>query len=295
MHALARPLPLALLAAALWVPFNTQAQITGKFGDCDPVIHDKLVGAEWRSPSACEVSFDAYARKGITAALQPVIDSFTAQGWQIVRKVETQSLTSIPRHTETKPFQLTEQQMHQGGAFYIALALPQNSPTYQKYNQATMDLMAKAIAQAQSGKNPNMDAANAAARALEENTSITISVSINQASTGIVNFKAGHTLKPLPGGGYTLEVPYTQSPSGGDITASQRVTFAFLGAWAAAPTTKPSGTGEDLQVNGALNSSPANLMKVQNIRIRIQGGTAQAQRVLSLINWNLLGQLIAGI
>lgn len=299
MHGPARTalllLSTAILINAAATPVAAQkAAITGSFGNCDAVIHDKLVGAEWRSPSECEVKFDAYVRQGLTAALQPAIDALAAQGWQVSRQVESQSLTSIPRHTETKPFQMTEQQMHQGGAFFVSLRLPESSPIYQRYNQAAMDAMQKVMAAVQAGKNPQMEAANDAARVLGENTTVEISVAINLGSQGMSNFKTGHTVKPLPGGGYTVEVPYTQAPTGGDITASQRVTFVFLGAWAAAPTSRASGEGEEIQVKGNLSLAAADLMKVQNVRIRIQGGTGQAQQVLRTINWNALQQLMAG-
>ena len=288
-------LSLTILVCTAATPSAAQkALITGSFGNCDAVIHDKLVGAEWRSPSDCEVKFDAYVREGLTAALQPAIDGLTDQGWRIGRSVEGQSLTSIPRHTEAKPFQMTEQQMHQGGAFYVSLGLPESSPVYERYNQAAMDAMQKVMAAAQAGKNPRMDAANEATRALGENTRIEISVAINLASQGMSNFKTGHTVRPLPGGGYTVEVPYMQAPTGGDTTASQRVTFAFLGAWAPAPTSKAEGDGEEIQVKGNLSMAATDLMKVQNVRIRIQGGTAQAQQVLAKINWGALKELMAG-
>lgn len=267
---------------------------TGSFGDCDAAIHDKLAGAEWRSPSECEVKFDAYARKGLTAAMRPVIDGLTAQGWKVAAAVETQSLTSIPRHTESKPFQLTEQGMHQGGAFFVSFGLPESSPVFEKYNQAAMDAMKAAMAQMQADKNPSMDAANEASRPLEENTKLNISVAINQASAGISSFKAQHTVKPLAGGGYSIEVPYAQPPSGGGPDGAQRVTYVFLGAWAAAPTSTLAGEGEDIHVKGNLDSSAPKLLAVQNIRIRIQGGTATAQQVLKLLDWNALQALMTG-
>jgi hypothetical protein len=270
----------------------TAEKPTGMFGNCDPAIHDKLAGAEWRSPSGCEVIFDAYARKGLTAAIEPVIDGLTAQGWKVISSVEAQSLTSIPRHTESKPFQLTEQSMHQGGAFFVSLGLPESSPIYQRLSQAAMAEMQKAITAAQAGKALPMDEATDAARALDENTKIGISVAINLSGAGISNFKGGHTVTPLPGGGYAIEVPYAQSPGGGDITAAQHVTCVFLGAWGPAPASTQSGGDENIQVKGALN--PAKLLAVQNIRIRIQGGPAQAQQVIKLINWNALQALMEG-
>jgi len=272
----------------------TAERPTGTFGNCDPAIHDKLAGAEWRSPSDCEVKFDAYVRNGLTAAMQPVIDGLTAQGWKVTSEVETQPLTSIPRHTESKPFQLTEQGMHQGGAFFVSLALPESSPIYQSYNQAAMDEMTKVVAAAQAGKNLPMDKAAEASRALEEDTKIGIRVAINSGGAGMVNFKTGHTVKPLPGGGFTLEVPYEQPPGGGGPDGAQRILHVFFGAWAAAPTSKPSGAGEDIAVKATLDASPANLLKVQNVSIRIQAGTEQAQQLIKLIDWGALQALTAG-
>ena len=143
MHKLPQAVHLFLLAYLIAVPRTMVGQTTGTFGSCDPVIHDQLAGAEWRSPSECEVKFDAYVRQGLTAALQPVIDNLTANRWSLARHVELQSLTSIPRHTETKPFQLNEQQMHQNGAFYLEFSLDQSSPLFQQYDQPVQASMKK--------------------------------------------------------------------------------------------------------------------------------------------------------
>lgn len=125
MHKVSHSALLFLFACLFTAPRTIAAQKTGTFGTCDPVIHDQLVGAEWRSLSECEVKFDSYVRSGLTAALQPVIHNLTAYSWSLAHHVELQSLTSIPRHTETKPFQLNEQQMHQNGAFYLQFTLDQ--------------------------------------------------------------------------------------------------------------------------------------------------------------------------
>ena len=267
---------------------------SGTFGQCDPEIHDKLAGAEWRSPSECEVNFDAYVRKGLAAAMQPVIDNLTGQNWKVTGLVEAQSLTSIPRHTESKPFQLVEQSMHQGGAFHVSFSLDQNSPIYQRYNQAPMDEAGKVVAAAQAGKNVPMDASIEAAQVLEENTRIGIDVRINAPSVGVTSFKAEHTTRSLPDGGFVVEVPHAQRPSGGGLDSAQRVFYVFLGAWSPAPVSRVAGEGEEITVKGNLNLSASALLKVQNIAIRIQAGTAQAEQVLKRINWTMLHQLLAG-
>lgn len=264
-----------------------------EFGNCDPAIHDKLVGAEWRTPSDCEVKFNDFVRKALASALKPAIDDLTSHGWIVSRQFQIQPISSIPRHTEAKPFQLVEQEMHQGGEFYVSLGLPESSPVYQRLNQVTVEAMQRAISQAQAGRAVSMDSANDAARALDENTRIGLSVLINQASAGISNFKGGHTVTPLSGGGFAIEVPFTQAPTGGDITASQRVTFVFIGAWGPSPAGAQSGGSETIQVKGNLDSSAKNLMKVQNIRIRIQGGRDQAQELINHIDWVALRRLMA--
>jgi hypothetical protein len=294
----ARIASILLLAAFPAAGHHVAAQTTGTFGNCDPQIHDKLVGAEWRSPSDCEVKFDAYVRKGLTATLQPVIDSLTAHDWGVTGEVELQSLTSIPRHTENKPFQLAEQQMHQGGAFFVTLGLDKNSPISAQYDQPVQAAMAKFGAALKSmNAADGVAAQNAltdATKAEIEHTEIHISISINLGGVGIPNFKGGHTVWQLPSGGFAVSAPYVQAPTGGDVSAAQGVTYVFLG-----PFTPPSaagpGTGdENIQVKGSLSSAPAKLLSAQNICIRIQTGTDLAKQVIQMIDWNAIKSLLAG-
>jgi hypothetical protein len=273
----------------------TAEKPTGTFGNCDPQIYDRLAGAEWRSPSDCEVKFDAYVRTGLTAALQPTIDSLTAQGWNIASSVETQSLTSIPRHTEDKPFQLAEQQMHQGGAFYISLTLDKNSPIYQHYDSQTQAAMQQMSDQMKAGvasvTKSATDALRDASKEQQEHTTLHIGIAINAASTGIAIFKGGHTVTQLPTGGFMVSAPYVQPPGGGGEDGAQRVTYVFLGSFTP-PAAAASSGPENVQVKATLNS--ARLLSVQTIRIRIQCGTDLAQQVIQLIDWSALQNLMAG-
>jgi hypothetical protein len=273
----------------------TAEKPTGTFGNCDPQIYDRLAGAEWRSPSDCEVKFDAYVRKGLAAALQPVIDTLTAQGWNITSAVETQSLTSIPRHTEDKPFQLAEQQMHQGGAFYVSLALDKSSPVYQQYDSRTQVAMQQMAEQMKAGvasvTKSTTDALRNAAKEQEEHTTLQIGIAINAAGTGITIFKGGHTVTPLPTGGFAVSAPFVQPPGGGGEDGAQRVTYVFLGPFTQ-PAAAASSGPETVQVKATLNN--ARLMSVQTIRIRIQSGTDLAQQLIKLIDWSALQNLMEG-
>ena len=296
MHEFSRSALLFLFACLFTAPSTIAGQTTGPFGTCDPVIHDQLAGAEWRSPSECEVKFDSYVRNGLTVALQPVVDNLTANRWTMARQVELQSLTSIPRHTETKPFQLNEQQMHQNGAFYLEFTLDQNSPVFQQYDQTVQTEMEKLGDALKSMNAANMTAAqNAlqdATKAEVEHTSIRISVSVNSDSVGVSSFKGGHTVTTLPGVGFAVSAPFVQAPTGGDISAAQRVTYVFLGPFTPPPPTGPTTSDEDFQVRGRLSFATGRLLSVQNICIRIQTGTDLAQQIIQLIDWSTLEKLM---
>ena len=298
MHDQARIASIFLLAALPTFAHHLAAQTTGTFGNCDPQIHDQLVGAEWRSPSDCEVKFDAYARKGLTAALQPVIDNLTAHEWGVTGEVELQSLTSIPRHTEGKAFQLAEQQMHQGGAFFITLGLDKNSPIFAQYDQPVQTAMAQFGAALKSMNPADGEAAQAAltaaTKAEVEHTEIHLSVSINLSGVGISTFKGGQTVWQLPSGGFAVSAPFVQAPTGGDESAAQAVTYVFLGPFTPPAAAGPGTGGENIQVKGSLSPAPAKLLSVQNVCIRIQTGTDLAKQVIQLIDWNAIKGLMAG-
>jgi hypothetical protein len=51
-----------------------------RFGDCDPVVHDRLAGAEWRSATECEIKFDSHAREALRNALKPLEPGWAATG-----------------------------------------------------------------------------------------------------------------------------------------------------------------------------------------------------------------------
>ena len=286
-----------LLTCIATAPQNAAGQTTGTFGSCDPVIHDKLVGAEWRSPSECEVKFDAYVRSGLTTALQPVIDNLSSHNWSVTHQVELQSLTSIPRHTETKPYQLDEQQMHQSGPFYVELNLGNNAPIFQQYDQPVQAAMQKFGEALKSQNVADMTAAQntlqAATKAAAEHATIRISVFINSGSVEVSSFKGGHTVATLPGIGFAVSAPFVQAPTGGDISAAQRVTYVFLGSFTPPKPTGAATGDEDIQVKGSLSSAPAKLLSVQNICIRIQTGTELAQQIITLVDWSALKGLMA--
>jgi hypothetical protein len=256
------------------------------FGDCDAQIHDKLAGAEARSPSECEVKFDTYVRQTLVSAVGPVVDSLTKQSWVEIKKPNLGPITAIARNSEKAPYKL--QSTHEG-AVGMSLAMAATSPGYQKYNQPVADAMKKMGA-------GGADAAGAmaemqeAGRTADANTKVTISLSINEAMVGITNFKNGHTVTPVMGG-FAVVVPYAQAATGGDISAAQQATYVFVGAFAPAGSKAGAGGAEQITVAGNLNAGKEQFA-VQNVRIRIQASKELAEQVMGLVDWAAIQRLM---
>jgi hypothetical protein len=259
-------------------------KVGGTFGDCDPVIHDKLVGAEFRSPSACEVKFDQHVRDGLIAAVTPLINSFTAGGWMVDKAPFAGPITSIPRHTESAPFRVKIE---------LELRMSPDNEVYQRLNKASQEAMEKASAQmalALKGGTVDphmMDAATKSVRELADNTLLGITIDTNAPSAGAVAFQGGHTVNELPGGGTVVFLPAAQAPTGGGADAAVSLTWVLLGSWSAPAPVKP-GTGEEnLSVKGGLLPGKP-VLAVQNVYVRIHASRELAERAIQQIDWGKL-------
>lgn len=269
---------------------KSDQKASGAYGNCDPGIHDKLVGAEWRSPSECEVNFDRFIREALPGAFARVEDTLTQGDWEETRKPKFNPLTSIARHSENDPYNL---QSSQDGLIRFQFQLRPGSEQA-KRNEAALAVAGRGFADA-------MKSAAAAeaykaellkvTHATEGSSKIAITVGINSRSLGMVNFQGTYSAVQIPGAGYSLTVPYVQSRTGGDIGASHETTYVFLGNWAPATSTKSGGNDKNIVVKASLNpKAPA--LSVQNIWVEIQANAALAQEVIGLVDWNALKQLL---
>jgi len=265
---------------------------TGGWHDCDAQIHDKMVGAENRSPSECEARFDRHVREALQQAFVPVIAGFTRDDWAVAKEPHMGPVTGMARHSENAPYRLSS--AHEGN-FAIHLALKTDSPAYQRYAEAFQKQMAKMQeAGAKDGGAGSQQAIAQMAQTLtaqEDNTKIEISVSINSSAAGVVNYRGNHELAALPGGGSVLFVPAAQSPTGGGSDAAQGMTWVLLGAWGV-PAAKSLGSdGEHIDVKGGLRPGKPQLA-VQNVWVRIRSSRELAQKVIDRIDWNLIRALL---
>ena len=262
------------------------APVGGAFGDCDPVVHDRLAGAEWRSATECEIKFDTQVREALRNALKP-LESGLGGDWEETARPKTDAIYSIPRQSEKAPFQLEQ-------AVRLEFRLRSGSAQAQR-NQAAIDAVTKHMADAMK----SVEAAKAfeseltvATHAAEASGHIAVSVRINLPSLGIENFKGTHTDAQIPGVGYSIGVPYVQARTGGDIGASHQTTYVLLGGWSPATGVK-SGEGERINTRSNLGPRGANLT-VQNIEVEIEAGPELAKQAIGLIDWNAMRQLLAG-
>ena len=111
-------------------------------GNCDPAIHDKLVGAEWRSATDCEIKVDSHLRQVFDHAFAPAVSGFQSDGWDENKKPKMGPISSIARHSETHPYTTS---FNDAGAYAFALRESANSPSAREnadQQQAIMDRMA---------------------------------------------------------------------------------------------------------------------------------------------------------
>ena len=256
--------------------------LTGPYLNCDNVIHDKLVGAESRSPSECEVKFDAVVRRLMEDAFNRVLSSLTAANWILEQPPAPGPITDVARHTEGSPYRL--ESAHQGG-YHFTLRLNPSSEPYQRYQAQMQQAMQKAAA------GGSVEELGRAAREMQGATLITVSAMINESSTAFVNFKAEHTLLQIPGAAWAVSAPFVQSPSGGDIGGSQEVAYVFLGPWGAPTIEKLGDGGERIGIAASVDKA-APLLAVQNIRIRIQANAALREAIVKQIDWTVLRALL---
>ncbi len=260
---------------------------TGSLGNCDATIHDKLVGAEWRSPSECEVKFDQHVREAIDRSLAPALHSLTGAGWSANKQPKLGPIDSIARHTETKPYQLD---FTSAGAYVFSLRnanAGKNSAAQQEAMQQQMAVLMKDIAKNQK----QIEALSHQSATLGQGDNLSVRVTVNDTSVEVVSFRPPFTTSPLPGGGVVLHIPAAQARTGGGEDAAMPETLILLGPWGAASGKKLDAESEVVHATAALNKTKP-LLSVQTITVRVEGTDANAKQFIQSIDWSALRSLL---
>jgi hypothetical protein len=254
-------------------------------GNCDPVIHDKLVGAEWRSPSDCEVKYDQKVRQEIDNAFRPVLRNFAGEGWTIVKAPKLAPIDAIARHTETKPF---DNAFTTSGPYAFELRASGKDTEAQK--QALMDKMT-ALMKDLAKNQKEIERLSQQVAALGEKDILSVRVLINSTSFEIVDFAPPFNSHALPGGGTVVRIPRAQARTGGGADAGSPATLVLLGPWNGATGKRLDAESEEVLANATLNKARP-LLNTQTVFIRIEGTDANAEKVLSHVDWNSLRSLL---
>ncbi|UWZ84748.1 hypothetical protein [Occallatibacter riparius] len=269
---------------------------TGAWHDCDPQIHDKMVGAEARSPSECEVKFDQHVRQELQHAFAPLMARLEQGDWVVSKQPQMGPVQAMARHSEKSPYHL-DSASH--GAFHIELGLKQESAEYQQraaaYQQA-MEKMNQQVSEAMKNGGPatgqkTMDELARSVAAQMDNMSVKISVGINAGSIGVVNFAGTHNTASLPGGGTVVYIPAAQPSTGGGPDSGEAVTWVLVGPWKQVTAKSLGSDGEHIDANGGLLPGKPTLA-VQNVWVRIRAGKDMTEQVIQKVDWDKVRALI---
>ena len=264
-------------------------QLSGAYVDCDPVIRDKLTGAEYRSPSDCEIKFVADLRRTIFKALQPAFDALMKNGWILEPLPLEKPVTGVGRKIAQSPFR---PDFTTNNRLQFRLRLNPASAEAQRYQQAINDVTAR---MGDVLKSQNAAAAGQLQKDMERAgreqagaTSIKIGVNVNYPMAGESNFSTQHTILQQPGTTYAIHMAEAQPPAGG--ASGEEASFLYLGAWSA-PVLSNMGAGEALHMNAVFNRAVSTLA-VQNISIRIVANAALADAMMKKIDYAALAALL---
>ncbi len=262
------------------------ALLTGSYGECDNVIHDKFAMAQNRSPSDCEVKFDHMVREALDQALQPVARFLQAREWTVVKQSQVKTITNIARHTERTPYRLDSAPE---GVF--AIEFQSTGSAMAQYRQRMAALTERIAAEIRSGKaGGSMEEVTKTGYEMQGATRLRVSAAVNVPSVGIVSFGGGHTALQIPGAAYALSVSHVQAATGGGADNSHDESVILLGNWSAPAFQPDSDGGEHISVKAVLDNSAT--LTVQNIVIRIQANPANARQAAAQIDFVWLNRLL---
>lgn len=252
--------------------------ITSSYKDCDNVVHDKLIGAEGRSPSECEAKYDLDIRTIIHDAVSSVIEDFKKKGWEIEDETDLKPLIIVARGSEKDIFNTT---------YEIKLSASPSSAIYDSYQKQYADVSDKL-------KNATKESYDDFVKFLYKmNGAIKIFIrfSVNTHNSGFGNFKGESKLTKIDDHTFKMESNYVQSRNGGDETASSDGSFLFIGNWKQPRIEKESDGSETVNAVATLNPALPHL-QAQNIFIRMECNAELANEIIKNLDLRKLESLL---
>ena len=244
------------------------------FKDCDNVIHDKLTGAQDRSPTDCEVKYDLEVKSAFQKAFENVVSGFQNNHWLVTKITPLDPVTGVPRASDNSSFL---------GDYNIELEPGPENDQYAAYNKSYQELL--------NGGSQDMKKIQDFMKQMNGAIRIKIYARVNGMYSSIVIFKEGHKMLKAPGAAYVIESPYMQSGGGGGIESSVGADFIYMGNWKAPVIVKDRNGGETINVMPVIVKS-ATTLSVKNITIRIECNSELAEQILKGIDFSKLTSLL---
>ena len=253
--------------------------VTLSYKDYDNVVHDKLTGAENRSPSESEAQYDLDVRQTLRDAFRLVISSLQKDAWQIDEQTGLDPLDGVQRGSEKRLFKTT---------YDLRLSLTQASPVFAHYMEKINELTEK------SRNNPtkeNFEEVMKVGHELNGATHISIAAFVNNHSASFSNFKGGIKVSSVGDNVFKIQGPSMQARTGGGEDNSVDATIFLIGKWKQPVVQKLDEKESEVNSTAILNNSPTQL-KAQNIVIRIECSPALAEQIIKNLDIEKLRSLV---
>src|ERR1035437_4997337 len=259
---------------------NSKVSSSATYKDCDNVIKDKLVGAQDRSPTDCEIKYDLEVKSAFQKAFENVVSGFQNNHWLVTKITPLDPVTGVPRASDNSSFL---------GDYDIELQIDPKSDKYIELNKSFEQLSGEY------GKDPSnnakMENSQNYLHKMISAIYIKIYAGVNSTYSSMYIFKEGHKMLKAPGASYVIESPYMQSGGGGGIESSVGADFIYMGNWKAPVIVKDRNGGETINVMPVIVKS-ATTLSVKNVTIRIECNSELAEQILKGIDFSKLTSLL---
>ena len=256
------------------------------FGEaCDPTLYDRLAGAEFRSPTDCEIKFERHVRHEFADAVKPVADQYEKLGWNVLQQPSPEPRTDrgIGLARSQKTYGLTL-----GAGSFLQLQRRSNEDEAEFKGQRQQEIQTKYA----NDLDRQIKETMALATDLKANDQIDLSLSINYppVAPDTISFMKPLTTYPVGGGGLAFSTNDADDNADGQTTLSPNKTYLYLGP-VKQTTVKNSDGSSTMSIRPAFDpKAPA--LAAQVVKVTIECKPELAAQVLARLDVQKLQELV---
>jgi hypothetical protein len=262
-------------------PVIQKSSTSATFKEYDNVIHDKLIGAQFRSPTESEVKYDLSVKSMFLDAFKPVTEFLAGKSWTISTSTDLTPSTGMPRSYLND----------QWPAFELKMQMDHSAAAYQEYVKRSEELSAEMTKHADDDQfKPLMEKAKQLGYMTKGATIINITGQINSDGNRLSNYKGDIKVLTVPGIDYVIQIPHARALGGGGEENSLDVTQLFLGIWKSSIKKDADGS-QDIVVTPN-NKKNVDHLSVKNVVIRIECSRELAEEVIRTMDLQKLKAIL---